>query len=449
MSNNGVSANKAWIVCGLLLLATMINYMDRLTLNQTISRIMVDFDFQKDFYGKIEGVFGLAFAVGAITTGLIVDKVSVKFLYPLMVFFWSLSGFMTGLARDKEELLYCRAALGFFEAANWPCALVTTQRLLAPSKRTMGNSILQSGAALGAVITPIIVELCLHSQLPGTLAHLAGWRITFLIVGLIGLLWILLWSVVTKDISLNASDESFSSENSKSSFQAMYEILSDRRFWVLQLMVLAINSTWHFLRAWLPLYLREAHGYTESQVNWFSSGYYLASDAGALTAGFLTLLLVSKGASVINSRKWVYGFFSFFTLLSIPAAFMPSGPLFLVVLIMIGFSTLALFPSYYSFSQDLTVKHQGKITGALGSLNWVGMFVMQISAGYLIQRTENNYFASFISDGFAIEEARKLAQGQAYTWGIIIAGIPPILALIALHLFWYEKNKSPQTPAAT
>jgi hypothetical protein len=184
-------------------------------------------------------------------------------------------------------------------------------------------------------------------------------------------------------------------------------------------------------------------------VNWFSSGYYLASDAGALTAGFLTLFLVSKGASVINSRKWVYGFFSFFTLLSIPAAFMPSGPLFLVVLIMIGFSTLALFPSYYSFSQDLTVKHQGKITGALGSLNWVGMFVMQISAGYLIQRTENTYFASFINDGFAIDEARKLAQGQAYTWGIIIAGIPPILALIALHLFWYEKNKSPQTPAAS
>jgi ACS family hexuronate transporter-like MFS transporter len=123
MSNNGTSANKAWIVCGLLLLATMINYMDRLTLNQTISRIMVDFDFQKDFYGKIEGVFGLAFAVGAITTGLIVDKVSVKFLYPLMVFFWSLSGFLTGLARDKEELLYCRAALGFFEAANGPALL--------------------------------------------------------------------------------------------------------------------------------------------------------------------------------------------------------------------------------------------------------------------------------------------------------------------------------------
>ena len=57
MSNNGVSTNKAWIVCGLLLLATMINYMDRLTLNQTISRIMVDFDFQKDFYGKIKGKY--------------------------------------------------------------------------------------------------------------------------------------------------------------------------------------------------------------------------------------------------------------------------------------------------------------------------------------------------------------------------------------------------------
>ncbi len=439
MKNNGVSANKAWIVCGLLLLATMINYMDRLTLNQTISRIMVDFDFKKDFYGKIEGVFGLAFAVGAITMGLIVDKVSVKFLYPLMVFFWSLAGFMTGLARDKEELLYCRAALGFFEAANWPCALVTTQRLLDPSRRTMGNSILQSGAAFGAVLTPIIVELCLHSQMPDFLNHLAGWRITFLVVGIIGIFWIILWGVVTKDISLNASEDSYSNENSKSSTQAMLEIFSDRRFWILQFMVLAINSTWHFLRAWLPLYLKEAHGYTESQVNWFSSGYYLASDAGALTAGFLTLWLVNSGASVFNSRKWVFGFFSLFTLLTIPAAMMPSGPLFLILLIVIGFATLGLFPCYYSFSQELTVKHQGKVTGALGSLTWLGMFVMQTSAGKLIQNAENSYFDQFTSQGYAEEIARNLAQGQAYNLGIIIAGIPPIIALLLLHFFWHKR----------
>ena len=131
--------------------------------------------------------------------------------------------------------------------------------------------------------------------------------------------------------------------------------------------------------------------------------------------------------------------------MSIPAAFMPSGLLFLAVLILIGFSTLALFPSYYSFSQDLTVKHQGKITGALGSLNWVGMFVMQISAGFLIQKTENNYFSDFINNGMAIDEARKLAQSQAYTWGIAIAGIPPIIALALLQLFWHEKRKTEET----
>lgn len=428
------SQSKAWVVCGLLLLATMINYMDRLTLNQCSDDIMRDFVFEKDFYGKVEGIFGLAFAVGAITTGLIVDRVSVRFLYPLMVFFWSLSGFLTGLARDKEELLWCRAALGFFEAANWPCALVTTQRILESSKRTMGNSILQSGAALGAVITPIIIEICMKIHLPEGWTHLEGWRSSFLIIGLTGGAWIVFWFVYTRGINLNA-DESHGTSNG-SAWADMLEIVKGRNFWVLVLFVLAINLTWHFFRAWLPLYLKEAHGYTKTQVNYFSSGYYLASDAGALFAGFLTLRLASKGFGVHESKKIVFGCFSVLALLSLLVAFMPAGPVFLALLMVLGFSTLAMFPCYYSFSQQLTRRHQGKVTGLLGSINWIGMFVMQVGVGAWIQGTENHYLQEFMDQGMLKEAARELARARSYTVGIAIAGVPPLIAFLALHFFW-------------
>ena len=434
---------KVWIVCGLLLLATMINYMDRLTLNQTSDDIMKAFDFKKDFYGKVEGVFGLAFAVGAITTGMIVDKISVRLLYPLMVFFWSLSGFLTGLARDKEELIWCRAALGFFEAANWPCALVTTQRILDSSKRTMGNSVLQSGAALGAVITPIIIEMCLRLKFPEGFSHLEGWRSSFLIIGLTGLLWIVFWFIFTKDVDLSPQ-ETQKEQNSSSTWNDLSDIVKNRNFWILMLTVLSINMTWHFFRAWLPLYLKETHGYTKSQVNWFSSGYYLASDIGSLFAGFLTLRLAAKGFKVFEAKKIVFGTFSVITLLSILVAFMPAGPLFLGLLMVLGFATLALFPCYYSFSQTLTKKHQGKVTGFLGSFTWTGMFIMQIGAGLWIQGTENHYTQLYLGQGMLQEAAESLAKTKSYTLGIALAGIPPIISFLAIHLFWNPKGSIEQ-----
>src|SRR5436305_9569714 len=146
-----------WWVCGLLLLATMLNYMDRLTLNLTGVQIMHDFRLDERGYGQLESAFAFAFALGAIVFGWLADRWPVRWLYPAAVLGWSVAGFSTGLAATFLQLLLCRALLGLFEAGNWPCALRTTQHILTPSERNLGNGILQSGAALGAILTPLIV----------------------------------------------------------------------------------------------------------------------------------------------------------------------------------------------------------------------------------------------------------------------------------------------------
>src|SRR5205823_4128833 len=111
----------------------------------------------------------------AIVMGWLADRWNVRWIYPLAVLAWSLAGFLTGLAFDFTTLLICRFLLGLAEAGNWPCALRTTQRVLAPAERAMGNSILQSGAALGAVLTPIIVVVLTTAT--GT------WRYPFMVIG--------------------------------------------------------------------------------------------------------------------------------------------------------------------------------------------------------------------------------------------------------------------------
>src|SRR3954463_16151643 len=171
-----------WWIAGLLLLATTINYMDRMTLASASVRITDEFHLSAEQYGRIEVAFGWAFGVGALFFGFLADRVRVYLLYPAILAAWSLVGFATGLTEGYTGLLICRTLLGFFEAGHWPCALKTTQRLLAPQDRSMGNSLLQSGTSVGAVITPLVMRAMMTEEL-------GSWRWPFLVVGAFGLLW--------------------------------------------------------------------------------------------------------------------------------------------------------------------------------------------------------------------------------------------------------------------
>src|SRR5262249_13616552 len=138
-------------------------------------------------YADLEMAFGLAFALGAIVFGFAVDRFNVFWVYPLAVLAWSASGFLTGYAAGVALPLVFRTCLGFFEAANWPCALRTTQRILPPAERSAGNSILQSGAAVGAIVIPLSLLVLFDESVPGS------WRRPFFVVGAAGATWVLLW----------------------------------------------------------------------------------------------------------------------------------------------------------------------------------------------------------------------------------------------------------------
>src|SRR5262245_35499193 len=137
-SSTTTERSTAWryYVCGLLLLATTVNYLDRQTLSNTASRIRAEMELSNEQYGNVEVVFGWAFAVGAAIFGFVADRTSVRWLYPTVLVLWSAMGYCTGLVQTYVGLLVCRTLLGLFEAGHWPCALKTTQRILSPRQRT-------------------------------------------------------------------------------------------------------------------------------------------------------------------------------------------------------------------------------------------------------------------------------------------------------------------------
>src|SRR5262249_55476433 len=222
-----------WWVCGLLLLATTINYMDRMTINQMAPAIMADLDMDKEDYGDVEAGFSLAFAFGALLAGWLADRWNVYWLYPTAVIAWSAMGLATGFVTGFFGLLACRFFLGLFEAGNWPSALRTTQRILPPEPRTMGNGILQSGAAIGAILTPFVVLFFLDKKAPG------WWVSPFIVVGVVGMFWSLLWWKIGRPEALAlppapplAEDEPRPSwwDRFRTSVLPLWK---DRRFWIL------------------------------------------------------------------------------------------------------------------------------------------------------------------------------------------------------------------------
>ncbi len=397
------SAWRKWWICGLLLLATTLNYMDRMALNQTAKEIQADFGLNNEQYGWVEGAFAAAFAIGAIAIGWLVDRGNVRWIYPLIVLGWSFAGFLTGYASSFWMLLSCRVMLGFFEAGNWPCGIRTTRTVLKPEERSLGNAMFQSGTALGAILTPLVVLACLQWS--------DDWRFPFRVIGAIGIFWVVLWWMSLQERDFQPVETATTSGSQE--HPNYWTLWTDRRFWLLIVLITAVNTPWHTLRVWMPKYLQEYYGISRENTMYFSAVYYLLADIGSLTVGFLTLYLARRGLSVFASRMRMLLLCALLTLLLIPLTWlMPFDTLpALGLLLCIGFAALGLFPTYFAFSQELSGRHQGKVTGTLGALN--GLYLAAV---------------------FPVQG--RIVDAFGYGPVLVLAAFPPLLAYGLLRRYW-------------
>ncbi|QVL33426.1 MFS transporter [Telmatocola sphagniphila] len=418
-----------WQICVLLLTASTLNYMDRMALNQSAADIQLQFGLNNTQYGLLEGVFSFAFALGAFSFGWLVDRKGVYLTYPSVVLIWSLSGFLCGWAPSFTFLLLCRFSLGLFEAGNWPCGIVTTRKVFTPERRSLGNAFFQGGTALGAIITPLVILYCLHWRDPHrfereSLFRLLGspiggfmpawspaWPVPFQVIGLLGFAWVACWFLIVRKSQLEMPIAN-KVETAPEEVPWFREIFFQRRYWLLVLVIIAVNTTWHSFRAWLPLFLQKGHGYSREFMNYFTSLYYISAEIGSLSVGIVTLLLSRRGFAVHTSRMLVFFGCALLALLSVIAAFLPTGNLLLAVLLLIGFASLGLFPTYFSLSQEVSSRHQGKVTGSLGTINALFLAGLYPLQGWVVDWTRD------------------------YSQALIFAGIPPILAWCAVLGLW-------------
>jgi ACS family hexuronate transporter-like MFS transporter len=422
-----------WWVCGLLLLATFLNYMDRQALAVTLPELKQRYHIVEGRIGLIEGCFGYAFAFGSILFGLLADRFGPRLLYPAVLVGWSLAGIATGLAGRPEVtgwldgvgaslaegpggwmirgsldppydepgagtfrwLLLCRILLGVCEAGHWPCALITVRQLLTAGDRPLGNAVLQSGASLGAIIVPLYAEATERLGL--------GWESVFWSIGGFGLLWVPLWFALIRRRDLDVATPPAAAPVSGIGWVGFLRHLA-----MLAIIVSCLNVSWQFLRAWLPLFLQDFHGYSRELTRVCTSAYFISTDVGCILAGVLVTWLVGRGWGVASARKLGFVGFAGLTALAAAVPWVGSGPVMIAFLMVAGAGILGLHPYYYALVQELPARRMGLLSGGLAAVGWVVSGQFQIYVGAEIEKT------------------------RSYDTGLVIVGLAPIVGLITL-----------------
>ncbi len=404
MSASRPLKSRAWLVCGLLLLASAINYMDRQTLANASVRITKEFALTNQHYGTIEAYFGYAFALGSLFFGVLADRLPLRWLYALVVALWSAVGFATGFTHSYSELLICRSLLGFFEGGHWPCGIKATLLLLAPQQRSLGNGVLQSGTSLGAILTPLLMRSLMTPEI-------GSWRGAFQVIGALGLFWILLWFLLVKKDDLVAPPPR-SEDQSATPPTSFWQLVFSRRMLVIYAVVACINTTWQILRAWLPKFLQEGRGWLEADALYFNSAWFAATDVGCLSAGALVLWLTRRGLALTPARLAVFTACGLLVAVSAMAPLLEHGWPLIAVLMVAGAGALGLFPIYHAFTQDVSPHHQGRVTGVAGVAAWILPAWAQRGFGWLADTT------------------------GSFNTGFVIAAFLPLLAAAILLLGW-------------
>ncbi|OWK39681.1 MFS transporter [Fimbriiglobus ruber] len=406
-----------WGVVWLMFLATLINYSDRLALNNTQRYFLPEFepdpDLRNEVYANINFAFGLSFGLFQIAAGFLIDRFSLRYLYLGAILIWSAAGVMTGFVPKEAvaALIVCRVVLGVGEAFNWPCAVACIRRVIPRESRGLANGIFHSGASIGAILTPLLV-LALVDTSTGV-----GWRTVFIVVGAVGALWAVLWMLFTagaRAVVIDSepspdplparTDQPTADENVAVSTSSVtfWDVLGMRLFWICLGTGVCVNMCWHFYNQWFSRYLTEDLRVSGRSEQLILAGFYVAADLGSITSGWVIRGLIRGGYTVESSRKLVMtGLAVSVFLATIPAAYLPADlmPVKLGCFYLVAAAAVGGFAIFFSLAQDIVARRTAQILGVCGCMSWLVISGVTKTIGDLHLAGPGKYASLFIGVG--------------------------------------------------
>lgn len=352
-----------WWIAALLFFSALLNFLNRLTIAVLGPVITAQLHLSNTQFASLTTSFLIAYTVSQGLCGWFFDRIGTKLGFIITVAAWSVCSMAHAFARGLLSLDLLRFLLGLGEGGAWPGAAKAIAEWFPVRERALAMGICNSGTALGSLIaTPLIIWIELRF----------GWRPTFVIVGLLGLVWLFFWvpfydtpdrkpGVQPAELALIQS----SHDSSSPAFTPRWsEILRRSEAWAIILARFFGDSVWWFYITWLPLYLFRVRHFSLQEIGMFAWIPFLAADAGSLFGGWLSGHLIASGWSVDRARKVVIIGGTILMLGGVPAAFARSSYLALVLIAVVLFG----FQSWIGNVQTLCSDYfpQGAVASVMG-----------------------------------------------------------------------------------
>ena len=372
-----------WRIAILLAVITTINYIDRSVFGVVAPVIRDLFDIGDADYGLITSGFLFAYGVGQLVSGPLIDKLGTKRAFGLAALLWSLSTVLHSLGRGLWSFFAMRVTLGVTEAANFPAATKAVAQWFPARERSTAVGIFMLGAGLGAIITPPLTVWIIETL---------SWRWAFIIPGMLGFLWVILWQrwfhqpEDHPQISADERNMVLLERSQQASVEHWTSLLRHKEFWGLMAARVVSDFPFYFFLFWLPQYLIDARGFDLRGIAMFAWLPWVAADLGALAGGSMSSWLVSRGHTINFARKAVIWLGAIFVLVTIPAVQTESGYLALALICFGLFAIQVKGSVFFTLPADLfPAARVATVWGVFGAVGSLGGSVLGIVAGLMIQ----------------------------------------------------------------
>ncbi len=401
--------NLRWWVIFLIALATIINYIDRSALSvlwpDIVEELFPDESAleRKQIYANISIVFILSYAFGQAIFGKIFDWVGTRLGFVLSIGVWSLATVAHAFAQGVLSFSIFRAILGVAEAGNWPGAAKSNADWFPTKERALAQGIFNSGAAIGGIISiPLIAYLTVFFS----------WQMVFVVIGLVGLLWLIPWIILVKAppkshpwITQEERNYILTGQRQSSDEQGVEieeynptttELLTRKESWGVIIASAAIDPIWWLFVFWIPIYLNEVYGMDVKSIGIYGWVPYVGAMLGAWFGGLLAQNRIKAGWDTNKTRKLTISLGCFIMLPALLSMASPGGPTTAVIImavILFGFQTA--IGNVQTLPSDLFGK---KAVGTLAGLSGMAakLGALGLTALVPMLTADGNYTPAFV-----------------------------------------------------
>jgi ACS family hexuronate transporter-like MFS transporter len=380
--------NNRWSICALLFFATTINYIDRQVLSILAPKLQQIFEWTEKDYGYIVMSFQIAYAIGLLFTGRILDRFGVRIGYAVAMVVWSLSAAGTAFARSIFGFAAARFSLALGESANFPAAIKTVAEWFPKKERAFATGLFNSGSTVGAIAAPLLIPF---------LALRFGWQMAFIATGLLGFVWLILWVIFYKTppkthippeerLSGNAGTD----EPQTGKSVPWIKLLAHKQTLGICLGRFVTDPVWWFFMYWLPKYLSDKLGLDIQGLGIPLIIIYTVSSLGGIGGGWLSSRLIGKGKSIDFARKTSI---LIMALMVMPVFLLTWLQSLAAAIVLISLATAAhqgWASNIYTVVSDIYPKNAvASMTGLTSFAGAVGGIIFAPSVGWILQSTGN------------------------------------------------------------